>query len=60
MPVRLTWCDRGVKVCGVGVTERSYGGKTPVERSAERRARLIEATIAVLHSSGEARATDLP
>lgn len=44
-------------MCGVGVTERSYGGKTPVERSAERRARLIEATIAVLHSSGEARAT---
>lgn len=38
-------------------TERSYGGKTATERSAERRARLVQATIDVLSSSGEANAT---
>lgn len=38
-------------------TERSYGGKTAVERTAERRGRLVGATIAILAESGEARAT---
>ena len=46
-----------VKVSGVSVTERSYGGKTGGERTAERRARLIDATIDVLSGSGEAHAT---
>lgn len=36
---------------------RSYGGKTAAERVAERRARLIEATIEVLAEHGEAHAT---
>ncbi|MFL6109223.1 MAG: TetR/AcrR family transcriptional regulator [Marmoricola sp.] len=36
---------------------RSYGGKTAVERTTERRERLIEATIAVLAEYGEGRAT---
>lgn len=36
---------------------RSYGGKTAAERVAERRGRLIDATIAVLAENGEARAT---
>ena len=38
-------------------SERSYGGKTSTERAAERRERLVAATIAVLAESGEARAT---
>lgn len=38
-------------------TERSYGGKTAVERVSERRRRLVAATIEVLSSSGEAHAT---
>lgn len=38
-------------------SERSYGGKTAAERAAERRGRLVLATIEVLASSGEARAT---
>src|SRR5688572_31769757 len=38
-------------------TERSYGGKTVAERAAERRSRLVDATIAVLSASGEAHAT---
>lgn len=42
---------------GVSVTERSYGGKTGGERAAERRARLVDATIEVLSASGEAHAT---
>jgi AcrR family transcriptional regulator len=37
--------------------ERSYGGKTASERVAERRTRLVSATIEVLSSSGEAHAT---
>jgi AcrR family transcriptional regulator len=41
----------------VSVTERSYRGKSGGERAAERRARLIDATIAVLSASGEAHAT---
>lgn len=36
---------------------RSYGGKTGAERAAERRARLIAATITVLAESGEAHTT---
>ncbi len=36
---------------------RSYGGKTAVERVAERRTRLIEATIEVLAEQGEAHTT---
>jgi len=41
------------------VTEgaRSYGGKTADERAADRRARLIDATISLLASVGEARTT---
>jgi AcrR family transcriptional regulator len=44
---------------GVRVSEstRSYGGKTAAERVAERRARLVEATIAVLAEQGEAHIT---
>ena len=38
-------------------SERSYGGKTAAERAAERRERLVAATIEVLAESGEARAT---
>ncbi|RNL81281.1 TetR/AcrR family transcriptional regulator [Nocardioides marmorisolisilvae] len=38
-------------------TARSYGGKTAAERTAERRERLIEATINVLAEAGEGRAT---
>jgi AcrR family transcriptional regulator len=38
-------------------SERSYGGKTAAERAAERRERLVRATIDVLAESGEARAT---
>jgi len=38
-------------------TARSYGGKTASERAAERRERLIDATIAVLAEQGEGRAT---
>ena len=38
-------------------SERSYGGKTGAERAAERRERLVDATIAVLAESGEAKAT---
>ncbi|MCX6396746.1 MAG: TetR/AcrR family transcriptional regulator [Propionibacteriales bacterium] len=41
----------------MGGTERSYGGKTAVERVNERRGRLIAATIDVLSGSGEAHAT---
>lgn len=41
----------------MSVTERSYGGKTGGERVAERRAQLVDATIAVLSASGEAHAT---
>lgn len=43
----------------VAVTEgaRSYGGKTANERVADRRARLVDATIALLASDGEARTT---
>lgn len=41
----------------MSVTERSYGGKTVAERAAERRSRLVDATIAVLSASGEAHAT---
>lgn len=41
----------------MSVTERSYRGKSGGERAAERRARLIDATIAVLSASGEAHAT---
>jgi AcrR family transcriptional regulator len=37
--------------------ERSYGGKTASERVADRRIRLVAATIEVLSSSGEAHAT---
>lgn len=37
--------------------ERSYGGKTGAERAAERRERLVAATITVLSVHGEARAT---
>ncbi|MFL6158023.1 MAG: TetR/AcrR family transcriptional regulator [Marmoricola sp.] len=37
--------------------ERSYGGKTATVRAAERRARLVDATITVLATSGEAHAT---
>jgi AcrR family transcriptional regulator len=36
---------------------RSYGGKTADERAAERRARLVAATIDVLAEQGEARTT---
>lgn len=36
---------------------RSYGGKTTAERVAERRSRLITATIEVLAEQGEAHAT---
>ncbi|MET3962240.1 AcrR family transcriptional regulator [Marmoricola sp. OAE513] len=39
------------------MTERSYGGKTATERVAERRQRLVDATISVLATSGEAHAT---
>ena len=42
---------------GVSGTERSYGGKTSGERVAERRAQLVDATIAVLSASGEAHTT---
>lgn len=38
-------------------TVRSYGGKTADERAAERRDRLIAATIEVLAAQGEARTT---
>ncbi len=38
-------------------TTRSYGGKTAAERVAERRERLVEATIAVLAEQGEAHTT---
>lgn len=38
-------------------TERSYGGKTALERASERRERLVAATIEVLASTGEAHAT---
>ena len=38
-------------------TARSYGGKTAAERTSERRARLVEATIGVLAEAGEGRAT---
>ncbi|HEX4190183.1 MAG TPA: TetR/AcrR family transcriptional regulator [Marmoricola sp.] len=41
----------------MGGPERSYGGKTASERAAERRARLVEATIEVLSEHGEAHAT---
>lgn len=41
----------------MSVTERSYRGKSGGERAAERRARLIDATIAVLSASGGAHAT---
>jgi AcrR family transcriptional regulator len=43
----------------VAVTEgaRSYGGKTADERVADRRARLVDATIGLLASDGEARTT---
>lgn len=46
-----------VKVSDVSVTERSYGGKTGGERVAERRARLVDATIEVLSADGEAHTT---
>lgn len=36
---------------------RSYGGKTAGERTAERRARLVAATVDVLAEQGEARTT---
>ncbi|MCZ4500914.1 MAG: TetR family transcriptional regulator [Marmoricola sp.] len=41
----------------MGGPERSYGGKTGTERAAERRERLVNATIAVLAENGEAHAT---
>lgn len=41
----------------MSTSERSYGGKSAVERVSERRARLIAATIEVLDGSGEAHAT---
>lgn len=37
--------------------ERSYGGKTAQQRAAERRTRLVEATVRVLATHGEARTT---
>ena len=48
------------QVCHDGdVTEgaRSYGGKSADERAAARRARLIDATIALLATAGEGRTT---
>lgn len=36
---------------------RSYGGKTGAQRAAERRARLVDATIEVLAAQGESRTT---
>jgi AcrR family transcriptional regulator len=48
---------RSVKVSCVSGTERSYGGKTALERVAERRNRLVDATIEVLATHGEAHAT---
>ncbi len=39
------------------MSERSYGGKSALERATERRERLVDATIEVLSSSGEAHAT---
>lgn len=41
----------------MGGTERSYGGRTTTERVADRRQRLVEATIEVLAAHGEAHAT---
>ena len=41
----------------MSTTERSYGGRTATERAAERRARLVAATIEVLADVGEARMT---
>ena len=38
-------------------TARSYGGRTAVERAAERRRRLVDATVAVLAEHGPAHAT---
>lgn len=38
-------------------SERSYGGRTAVERAAERRQRLVDATVAVLAEVGPAHAT---
>jgi AcrR family transcriptional regulator len=48
-----------VAVSGVEVTggARSYGGKSADERVTARRARLIDATISLLASGGEARTT---
>ena len=39
------------------ITERSYGGRTATERAAERRRRLVDATVEVFAEFGEARAT---
>jgi len=41
----------------VSTPVRSYGGKTAVERTQERRARLVDATIALLAAHGEAGTT---
>src|SRR4051812_40220917 len=57
IPVSLWDLFPSVKVSFVSGTERSYGGKTAAERVAERRARLVAATIDVLATSGEAHAT---
>lgn len=38
-------------------SERSYGGRTAPERAAERRQRLVDATVEVFAECGEARAT---
>ncbi len=41
----------------VGTPVRSYGGKTAKERARDRRARLVEATIALMAEHGEAGTT---
>lgn len=41
----------------MGTTERSYGGRSATERAAERRGRLVEATVAVLAAHGESGTT---
>jgi AcrR family transcriptional regulator len=42
---------------GVNAPARSYGGRTAEERAQERRARLVEATIALLAEHGEGGTT---
>lgn len=52
--VAVTRIRQGVRVTSA---RRSYGGRSAAERVADRRARLVDATVAVLAEQGEAHTT---